>query len=123
MDGARVIDVVGHRLRLWGRWRSGSGAVSAWHFVALQGTLVTGRVRSLDALRTIAVVMVIACHWATNYPHDPFARFSGEVGWAGVDLFFVLSGFLVSGLLFREHQHYGDVHAGRFLIRRGFKIY
>ena len=66
--------------------------------------------------------MVIASHWASNYPHDPYARLA-EAGWAGVDLFFVLSGFLVSGLLFREHQRYGDVHAGRFLIRRGFKIY
>jgi len=41
----------------------------------------------------------------------------------GVDLFFVLSGFLVSGLLFREQQQTGAVRIGRFLIRRGFKIY
>jgi peptidoglycan/LPS O-acetylase OafA/YrhL len=88
-----------------------------------RGRTLTDRLRSLDALRTIAVVMVIACHWAANYPHDAFARLSDRAGWAGVDLFFVLSGFLVSGLLFREHERYGDVHAGRFLIRRGFKIY
>ena len=47
----------------------------------------------------------------------------GRGGWVGVDLFFVLSGFLVSGLLFREHQSFGTLRAGRFLIRRGFKIY
>jgi len=40
-----------------------------------------------------------------------------------VDLFFVLSGFLVSGLLFREYQRHGSVDVVRFLIRRGFKIY
>jgi peptidoglycan/LPS O-acetylase OafA/YrhL len=45
------------------------------------------------------------------------------MSWAGVDLFFVLSGYLVSGLLFREYQHYSRVDAWRFLIRRGFKIY
>jgi len=45
------------------------------------------------------------------------------MGWIGVDLFFVLSGFLVSGLLFVEIQKTGKVHAGRFLARRGFKIY
>jgi peptidoglycan/LPS O-acetylase OafA/YrhL len=44
-------------------------------------------------------------------------------GWIGVDLFFVLSGFLVSGLLFREHQRFGSISAKDFLIRRGFKIY
>src|SRR5579871_6111228 len=41
----------------------------------------------------------------------------------GVDLFFVLSGFLVSGLLFREYQQGRSISPGRFLIRRGFKIY
>jgi peptidoglycan/LPS O-acetylase OafA/YrhL len=41
----------------------------------------------------------------------------------GVDLFFVLSGFLVSGLLFQEYRERGTVSPGRFLIRRGFKIY
>lgn len=40
-----------------------------------------------------------------------------------MDLFFVLSGFLVSGLLFSEFNKKGKVNIGRFLIRRGFKIY
>lgn len=44
-------------------------------------------------------------------------------GWTGVDLFFVLSGFLISGLLFREHQRYGDISFKRFFVRRGLKIY
>ena len=46
-----------------------------------------------------------------------------EAGWMGVDLFFVLSGFLVAGLLFREVQEHGQIHIKRFLIRRGLKIY
>ncbi len=46
-----------------------------------------------------------------------------RIGWTGVDLFFVLSGFLVSGLLFREYARVGEVHAGRFLARRGLRIY
>jgi peptidoglycan/LPS O-acetylase OafA/YrhL len=45
------------------------------------------------------------------------------MGWIGVDLFFVLSGFLVSGLLFKEYIKFGNIKAGRFLIRRGLKIY
>jgi len=46
-----------------------------------------------------------------------------EAGWIGVDLFFVLSGFLISGLLFADIQQLGRVRIGRFLVRRGFKIY
>ena len=45
------------------------------------------------------------------------------MGWIGVDLFFVLSGFLVSGLLFNEIKNTGKVNPKLFLIRRGFKIY
>jgi peptidoglycan/LPS O-acetylase OafA/YrhL len=45
------------------------------------------------------------------------------VGWIGVDLFFVLSGFLISGLLFAEYKKTGSINWGRFFIRRGFKIY
>jgi peptidoglycan/LPS O-acetylase OafA/YrhL len=44
-------------------------------------------------------------------------------GFCGVDLFFVLSGFLVSGLLFREFQKTGSMQVGRFLTRRAWKIY
>jgi peptidoglycan/LPS O-acetylase OafA/YrhL len=41
----------------------------------------------------------------------------------GVDLFFVLSGFLISGLLFQEYKTTGTINFRRFFIRRGFKIY
>ena len=40
-----------------------------------------------------------------------------------MDLFFVLSGFLISSLLFREHQSTGGIQMKRFLVRRAFKIY
>lgn len=41
----------------------------------------------------------------------------------GVDLFFVLSGFLISGLLFSEYKRRRSIGFKRFFIRRGFKIY
>jgi peptidoglycan/LPS O-acetylase OafA/YrhL len=40
-----------------------------------------------------------------------------------VDLFFVLSGFLISGLLFKEQAKTGSISFKRFFVRRGFKIY
>lgn len=86
------------------------------------------RVGGLDVLRAVAILLVLCAHMlpkGTGYsvPISTLVEVSRHVGWAGVDLFFVLSGFLVSGLLFREHQRFGSVHLGRFLVRRGFKIY
>ena len=74
------------------------------------------RNQSLDVLRCIAVLLVLGVH-------VPYYRAWAHVGWAGVDLFFVLSGFLISGLLFRDYQAHGSIDWKRFLIRRGFKIY
>jgi peptidoglycan/LPS O-acetylase OafA/YrhL len=46
-----------------------------------------------------------------------------DVGSYGVDLFFVLSGFLISGLLLAEHRRWGRVDVPRFWLRRGLKIW
>jgi peptidoglycan/LPS O-acetylase OafA/YrhL len=74
------------------------------------------RNKRLDILRCVAVVMVTAHH--TNiYP------LATKMGWVGVDFFFVLSGFLISGLLYSEYKKRRTIGVGRFLIRRGLKIY
>ena len=81
-------------------------------------------------MRGAAVLMVLGAHF--NLGADPLsapAWLNGVLrqwqtsGWSGVDLFFVLSGYLISGLLFREYAAHGRVRVGRFLIRRGLKIY
>ena len=74
------------------------------------------RNESLDVLRCVAVLLVVGYHM-------PYYRLWGRIGWIGVDLFFVLSGFLISGLLFREFRDTGSIDVKRFLIRRGLKIY
>lgn len=86
------------------------------------------RLLVLDVLRAVAVVLVIGRHAMIDWHgYNPvvktIAKYWREGGWIGVDIFFVLSGFLVSGLLFREHQRTGMVRSGRFLVRRGLKIY
>jgi peptidoglycan/LPS O-acetylase OafA/YrhL len=95
-----------------------------------QSDHVQHRSFSLDVLRTIAVLLVLGRHVPLESAYSAgeplfvsFVRLWGRVGWTGVDLFFVLSGFLVSGLLFREFIRYGELKIGRFLVRRGLKIY
>jgi peptidoglycan/LPS O-acetylase OafA/YrhL len=85
------------------------------------------RLLGLDLLRFLAIVIVICSHVQLGASHDSFSyRFfdiASRAGYVGVTLFFVLSGFLISGLLFREYQETGGVRLKRFLIRRGWKIY
>ncbi len=89
-------------------------------------------VRSLDGVRGLAILMVIAYHAVstTRYPDATlgWARFLLLSGWAGVDLFFALSGFLITSLLLREEGR--ERLAGRparfsmprFYLRRIFRI-
>lgn len=74
------------------------------------------RNRRLDVLRCVAVLLIILHHG------DIIALFTNS-GWIGVDLFFVLSGFLISGLLFSEYKKRSSINCKRFYIRRALKIY
>ena len=83
---------------------------------------------NLDVLRTFAVLLVMFSHLmpgpgGTNGIIQELTQTLRRGGWVGVDLFFVLSGFLVSGLIFREYQRTQKFSAKNFLIRRGLKIY
>src|SRR5437763_1037392 len=84
-----------------------------------------GRIQQLDFLRGVAILLVLVYHWVFP-PSDagllrPIMEGIERFGWSGVDLFFVLSGFLIGGLLFKEIQKTGRLDVKRFLIRRGLK--
>lgn len=86
----------------------------------------TNRLASLDTLRGVAVLLVLGAHVPLNLEDGILVSLLSlwrHGGWIGVDLFFVLSGFLVSGLLFRSWKETGRLNAGRFLMRRAWKIY
>jgi peptidoglycan/LPS O-acetylase OafA/YrhL len=86
-----------------------------------------GRIQQLDFLRGVAILLVLVYHWV--FPPSeaglfrPIMEGIDRFGWSGVDLFFVLSGFLIGGLLFKEIQKTGRLDVKRFLIRRGLKIW
>jgi peptidoglycan/LPS O-acetylase OafA/YrhL len=56
--------------------------------------------RSLDGIRGFAILLVFFFHYyPRKQPHDPLGLLAG-IGWSGVDLFFTLSGFLITGILY-----------------------
>jgi peptidoglycan/LPS O-acetylase OafA/YrhL len=71
-------------------------------------------VPALDGVRAIAVLLVLAFH----------ARVPGFTGgYLGVDLFFVLSGYLITRLLTEEHLQTGSIAVGSFYLRRLRRLY
>ena len=85
------------------------------------------RTRELDFVRGIAILMVMAFHFEQAPLNHPILRALQEpgklIGQTGVDVFFVLSGFLVGGLLLKEYKQTGSLATKRFLLRRGLKIW
>jgi peptidoglycan/LPS O-acetylase OafA/YrhL len=77
----------------------------------------------LDGLRGVAILLVICFHFWQQFPHDTDSFFSKVAVWGqtGVDLFFVLSGFLITGILLDAK---GSSHFLRnFYLRRMFRIF
>jgi peptidoglycan/LPS O-acetylase OafA/YrhL len=67
--------------------------------------------RWLDGLRGLAILIVIACH----IPVLPG-------GFFGVDIFFVLSGYLITSLLINEWERFGSISLPRFYSRRALRL-
>ena len=69
---------------------------------------------SFDILRGFAVLLVLLLHGSYGF-------FKG--GWIGVDLFFVLSGYLITSLLLKEYHDSGKVIIYKFYIRRALRLF
>jgi peptidoglycan/LPS O-acetylase OafA/YrhL len=78
---------------------------------------------SLDGLRAVAIMLVIACHVQASFPSVLPLIFIERCGSVGVDMFFVISGYLITHLLLKEVDKTGQVRLGRFYIRRAFRIF
>ncbi len=71
----------------------------------------------MDGLRAISILGVLAFH-GVNFLHCAF----GRGGWLGVDIFFVISGFLISRLAFAEIERTGSFNVKRFFTSRLLRI-
>lgn len=72
---------------------------------------------ALDGVRAVAVAMVIAFHLSREFDLDVLGA-----GWLGVDVFFVLSGYLITSLLLAEERRHGRIALGRFYARRFLRL-
>lgn len=83
------------------------------HLTRVSPTLPGGRILGLDGLRAIAILSVLLFHL------DPDLL---PGGFMGVDVFFVVSGFLITTLLIRERHKTGHSNLANFWIRRARRL-
>lgn len=74
----------------------------------------TSRIPALDGIRGIAILLVFAVHTT------PILLLGGRIG---VDLFFVLSGFLITSILLQEQRSTGAISLFNFYMRRVLRLY
>lgn len=77
------------------------------------------RIPSLDGLRTISILLVIISHWINVAGFNDF----GNLGNLGVRVFFVISGFLITGLLLKEIEKTNGINLWKFYFRRTLRIF
>jgi peptidoglycan/LPS O-acetylase OafA/YrhL len=86
--------------------------------------LHSGRIPCLDGLRAISILLVIIAHarLTDGFPAIRYLQPTPAYGDLGVDIFFVISGFLITLLLLREHDRTGKISLKYFYARRSLRI-
>src|SRR5215212_6177677 len=86
-----------------------------------------GRRLDLDVVRGLAIVLALGWHFSGERTGNPVLDVltapARSFGWAGVDLFFVLSGFLLGRLVLKEQARTGRFDGWRFTLRRLLKLW
>lgn len=79
------------------------------------------RFAGLDHLRALAIILVFIYHYRI-FGNPPLVQSLGGFGWTGVDLFFVLSGYLIGGQLLSSIARGKDISYGEFYFKRFLRI-
>src|SRR5579871_2825103 len=84
----------------------------------------SGRVPSLDGLRAVSILLVLWCHVAPTWGiagRSVLGKVASEAE-IGVDVFFAISGFLITLLLLRESDRHGSISLRGFFARRALRL-
>ena len=84
-------------------------------------TSSSSRIHGLDTLRAIAILLVFMYHYMVFVSHEASFGSLSQIGWAGVDLFFVLSGYLIGNQIFSAMQSDRPFSLKMFYIRRALR--
>lgn len=76
------------------------------------------RIWGLDTLRAAAIVLVLMSHYTGFVSHQPTFGVVGDIGWSGVDLFFVLSGYLIGNQILGPIARQDSFSLKTFFARR-----
>jgi len=78
------------------------------------------RLNGLDHLRALAILLVMVFHYGRGIPSwlEPVR----QIGWTGVDLFFVLSGYLIGSILLKEYDQTREINFKQYFIKRTLRI-
>lgn len=74
-------------------------------------------IKSFDGLRGIGALMILLYHW-------PYKNFDISHGWEFMQMFFVMSGYLITAVLLEEKKHFAfKEFAGRFYLKRSLRLF
>ena len=82
----------------------------------------TPKLYGLDRLRALAILLVFAFHYGNLFPSPEWLTAISKFGWTGVDLFFVLSGYLIASQLFAGIAKGQALSFKKFFLKRFFRI-
>ena len=83
------------------------------------------RIPSLDGLRALSIFLVVSLHTVQRFSMNHHVGLGWYVlfnGLYGVEIFFVISGFLITSLLLQEQRKHGSISLRGFYLRRAFRI-
>ena len=79
------------------------------------------RIPSLDGLRAISILLVVLAHLSkTGHAPHVFKSYYANLG---VDCFFVISGYLITTILLKEHRLTSTISLREFYVRRAYRIF
>ena len=89
---------------------------------------MTEKIKGFDGIRGVAVIFVVLTHLGVWTSLEKKGQLSHSMttlvhGGAGVQAFFILSGFLITLLLIHEHEQYSKISVKNFIVRRTLRIF